>query len=287
MMKQKENPEITKLKDHCLANGFSEKTMVNYVRPLIVFFAWINKNKKQVDRESIYEYHAVLRKKGFASATIKLHACAIRYYIRSVLNREDLVSSMPTIKQVSSLPVVLSKEEVKRMIGSALNKTHRMILTVLYSCGLRCEEMLSVRLMDIDFDRKNILIHGKGSRDRFVPIGPSVINLIKETTHDLKPKDFLCTSIRRGPLDRSGRLLSKRTIGKIVENCARKAGINKRVYPHLLRHSVATHLIESGVDIRYIQVLLGHSSILATSHYARIATMPNDTMECKTNYLFE
>jgi integrase/recombinase XerD len=286
-MKQIEHPEITKLKNHCLANGFSQKTLINYVRPLVLFFEWIDKTKKQIDRESIYEYHAVLKKKRYESATIKLHACAIRYYIRSVLNREDLVSSMPTIKQVSKLPIVLSKEEVKRLINSALNKTHKMILTVIYSCGLRCEEMLSIRIMDIDFDRKNILIHGKGNRDRFVPIGPQVISLIKETISDLKPKDFLCTSIRRGPLDRSGRLLSKRTIGKMVENCARKAGINKRVYPHLLRHSVATHLIESGVDIRYIQVLLGHSSILATSHYAHCATMPNDTMECKTNYLFE
>lgn len=102
-----------------------------------------------------------------------------------------------------------------------------------------------------------------------------------------KPKDHLCTTIRRGPLDKSGRLMSKRTIGKIVENCAKKAGITKRVYPHLLRHSVATHLIEEGVDIRYIQVLLGHSSILATSHYTQIATMPSNTMECKTNYLFD
>jgi len=141
--------------------------------------------------------------------------------------------------------------------------------------------------MDIDFDRKNILIHGKGARDRFVPVGPKVIDLIKKTISDLKLKDYLCTTIRRGPMDRSGRLMSKRTIGKIVENCARNAGITKRVYPHLLRHSIATHLIEDGVDIRYVQIFLGHSSILATSHYTQIATMPNNTMECKTSYLFD
>ena len=282
MMKQ-----IEKLRIHCSANNFSEKTSENYVRPVELFLNWLENKKREIDRESLFEYHAVLKKKGYETATIKLHACAIRYYLRSVLNRNDLVSSMPTVKQVSKLPVVLSKEEVKRMIGSALNKTHKMILTVLYSCGLRCEEMLSVRLMDIDFDRKNILIHGKGSRDRFVPIGPKVISLIKETIVGLGPKDHLCTSIRRGPLDQSGRLLSSRTIGKIVENSARRAGITKRVYPHLLRHSVATHLIEDGVDISYIQVLLGHSSILATSHYTQIATMPNNTMECKTNYLFD
>jgi integrase/recombinase XerD len=279
--------QIEKLKIHCSANNFSDRTTENYAHPVDLFLTWLEKTKKEITRESIYEYQAVLKRKKFETATIKLHACAIRYYLRSVLNREDLVSSMPTIKQVSKLPVVLSKEEVKKMIGSALNQTHRMILTVLYSCGLRCEEMLSVRLMDIDFDRKNILIHGKGARDRFVPIGPKVISLIKETIIGLGPKDYLCTSIRRGPLDKSGRQLSKRTIGKIVETCARKAGITKRVYPHLLRHSVATHLIEDGVDIRYIQVLLGHSSILATAHYTQIATMPNNTMECKTNYLFD
>ena len=279
--------QIETLKIHCSANNFSDRTTENYIYSVECFLKWLEKSKKEIDRESIYEYHSVLKKKKFETATIKLHACAIRYFLRSVLNREDLVSSMPTVKQVSKLPVVLSKEEVKRMIGSALNQTHKMILTILYSCGLRCEEMLSIQIRDIDFDRKNILIHGKGARDRFVPIGPKVISLIKETISDLKPKDYLCTSIRRGALDRSGRLLSKRTIGKIVENCAQRAGITKRVYPHLLRHSVATHLIEDGVDIRYIQVLLGHSSILATSHYTQIATMPNNVMECKTNYLFD
>jgi integrase/recombinase XerD len=279
--------QIEKLKTHCLANNFTDRTTENYIKPVELFLKWLEISKKEIDRESIYEYHAVLKKKKYETATIKLHACAIRYFLRSVLNREDLVSSMPTVKQISKLPVILSKDEVKRLIGSALNQTHKMILTVLYSCGLRCDEMLSIRLMDIDFDRKNILIHGKGARDRFVPIGPKVIMLIKETINGLGPKDYLCTSVRRGPLDRSGRQLSKRTIGKIVENCARKAGITKRVYPHLLRHSVATHLIEDGVDIRYIQVLLGHSSILATSHYTQIATMPNNTMECKTNYLFD
>jgi site-specific recombinase XerD len=81
--------------------------------------------------------------------------------------------------------------------------------------------------------------------------------------------------------------MSERTIGKIIEQCSRRAGINKRTYPHLLRHSLATHLIEDGVDIRYIQVLLGHTSILATSHYTHIAKMPNNIMECKINYLFE
>lgn len=279
--------QIEKLKIHCEANNFSDRTTQNYVRPVELFLKWLDVSNKKLDRDSIYEYHSILKKKKLESSTIKLHACAIRYYLRSVANREDLVPSMPTIKQVSKLPIILSKEEVKRMINSSLNDTHKMILTVLYSCGLRCEELLSIKISDIDFDRKNILIHGKGSKDRFVPIGPKVINLIKENISHLEPKDFLCTTITRGPLDHSGRLMSKRTIGKIVENCSKRAGINKRVYPHLLRHSVATHLIEDGVDIRYVQVLLGHSSILATSHYTQIATMPNNTMECKTNYLFD
>lgn len=279
--------QLILLKEHCQANNFSNRTTENYLRPVELFLVWIEKNKKIIDRESIYEYHSVLKKKKYETATIKLHACAIRYYLKSVLNKPELVASMPTIKQVSKLPVVLSKEEVKRMIGSALNLTHKMILTVLYSCGLRCEELLTIRIGDIDFDRKNILIHGKGAKDRFVPIGPKVIELIKKTISGLFARDYLCTTIRRGPLDHSGRLMSSRTIGKIVENCAKKAGIIKRVYPHLLRHSIATHLIEDGVDIRYIQVFLGHSSILATSQYTQIATMPNNTMECKTNYLFD
>lgn len=277
---------IEKLETVCDSKNMSEKTRLNYVYPVKCFLKY--HGTKEITAGSIVKYHAHLKRgMGFATATMKLHACAIRFFLRKVLNREDLVSSMPSIKQTYSLPLVLSKNEVKRLIGSALNSNHKMILLVLYGCGLRLSELLSIKIHEIDFDRKEILVHGKGRRDRFVPISDNMSAIIKENIKDLKHTDYLCTTIRRGALDKNKRRMCGRSISCIINQCANRAGITKRTYPHLLRHSLATHLLEDGVDIRYIQVLLGHTSILATSHYTHIAKMPSSLVSMNINYLFE
>ena len=276
MMKQLEKLKIT-----CQAKNFSDRTTGNYLRPCRLFFEWLNKEKKEINRDAIYEYHAKLKTYGYDTSTIKLHACAIRFYLRTVLNREDLVSSMPTIKQISKIPIVLAKEEVKLLINMAGNPIHETILLVLYTCGLRLSELLNIRMSDIDYYRKNILIHGKGRKERFVPILDDVISKIKTHFSKLKPFDFLCTTIN------GERKMSSRTIGMIVEKCAKKAGINKRVYPHLLRHSFATHCIESGIDIRYVQLVLGHTSILATAQYSHVASIPELKNIDNLSYLFK
>jgi len=275
MMKQ-----LEKLKTMCLAKNMSDRTLENYLHCVGRFLDWISNNKKNIDRDSINEYHAKIKTGGFETATMKLHACAIRFYLLHVLNRLDLVASMPSIKQVSKLPVILSKEEVKLLINKAKNPIHETILLVLYSCGLRLDEILNVRMMDIDFFRKNILVHGKGRKDRFVPVIDEVLSKIKAYFGHLKPKDYFCST------QDGTRRLSSRTIGKIVGNCAGWAGINKRVYPHLLRHSYATHCLEDGIDIRYIQLLLGHSSILATAQYTHVASMPEIKNRTNLAYLF-
>ena len=157
---------------------------------------------------------------------------------------------------------------------------HRTYLLVLYSCGLRLSEILSIKMNEIDFYRKNILIHGKGRKDRFVPILPEVILMIQENFKDWAPKDYLCRGMY------VNKRLSGRTIGKIIEVSAKKAGINKRVYPHLLRHSFATHCIEDGIDIRYVQLMLGHTSILATAQYTHVANMPEIKNKHNLGFLF-
>jgi integrase/recombinase XerD len=273
MMKQ-----IERLKIELNARRMSEKTINNYMRPCVLFLEWHKSNK--ITEKSISEYNSKLRSNGLATATMKLHACSIRFFIRNVLKKERLAKSIPPIRQQSKLPVVLSKEEVKRLLDSTENKIHKTILTVLYTCGLRLMEIINIKMGDIDFSRKNIIIHGKGSRDRFVPIGDKTAELIKENMSHLSYDKYFCST------QDGSRQLSDRTIGKLVENGARKAKINKRVYPHLLRHSRATHLLEDGVDIRYIQLLLGHTSILATAQYTHVAAMPNEKLEKNTDYLF-
>jgi site-specific recombinase XerD len=275
MMKQTENLRIA-----LQAMNMSDRSSENYYSACDMFFNWLEKNKLEINRDTLFKYHAKLKNSNYSTASMKMHACAIRYYLKNVLNRNDLIAEMPSIRQVSKLPVILSKEEVKELISKAGNKIHETFLLVLYTCGLRLKEFENIRMMDIDFYRKNILIHGKGRKDRFVPVIDEVLAKIKENFSDLKPKDYLYTS-----MDRTHRL-SSRTIGNIINQCAAKAGINKRVYPHLLRHSYATHCLEDGIDIRYIQLLLGHSSILATSQYTHVASMPEIKNRTNLSYLF-
>ncbi len=272
--------QLKKLQIACDSKNMSNKTSQNYTLPIKHFIEW--HGEREITPESVIEYHAHIKRSGYSTATMKLHACAIRFYFRNVLNREDLVLRMPSIRQISKLPVILSKEEVKMLIAAAKNPKHQLYLLVLYTCGLRLSEMLNIKMKDIDYYRKNILIHGKGRKDRFVPLMSNVAEKIKAHCNDLRPDDYFCSAMK----DKTRRL-SARTIGAIVSNCARWAKINKRIYPHLLRHSYATHCIEDGIDIRYVQLVLGHSSILATAQYTHVASMPEIKNENNLGYLFK
>jgi site-specific recombinase XerD len=272
--------QIDKLKIELDARKMSSKTINNYVLPVTKFLAWHEKNNRKINEESISEYNAGLRRTLFSTATMKLHACAIRFFIRTVLKKERLANSMPPIRQESKLPIILSKNEVKRLLDNIKNDKHRAIITILYVCGLRLSELLSIRIGDVDFDRKTILVHGKGKRDRFIPIDNNLVLLIKSIIGNLSYDKALC-SVQDG-----SRRLSHRSIAQIINNGTRNAKINKRVHPHLLRHSRATHLLEDGIDIRYIQLLLGHTSIISTASYTHVASMPNAKIDGNTSFLY-
>lgn len=273
MMKQ-----IEMLKTELDARRMSKKTIINYIHPCTLFMEW--HNGKNITENSVAEYSAKLRNSGLATATMKLHSCSIRFFIRNVLKKERLASKIPPIRQESKLPIVLSKKEIKGIIDSTKNPIHKTILIVLYTCGLRLSELINIKMGEVDFDRKNIIVHGKGSSDRFIPISDSLIYEIKSSLSHLKHSNYLCST------QKGKRQLSVRSIQKLIENGAIKAGITKRVYPHLFRHSRATHLLEDGVDIRYIQLLLGHTSILSTAQYTHVAQMPNERVEKNTDFLY-
>ncbi len=270
--------QIKRLKIELNARNMSEKTILNYTRPCTLFLEW--HKGKPITEESVSEYSSNLRTSGYSTATMKLHACSIRFFIRNILKKEKLARSIPPIRQQSKLPVVLSKDEVKRILEKTPNAIHKTILFLLYTSAARLTEFTNIKIGEIDFDRKNIIIHGKGRKDRFVPIDNRIIDMIKSNMGHLNYNDYFCST------QNGSRQLSVRTIGKLIENGARRAKVNKRVYPHLFRHSRATHLLEDGVDIRYIQLLLGHTSILATAQYTHIAAMPNKKVDKNTDFLF-
>ena len=249
---------LKKLEENLLLKNYSKETIKGYLLHLKKYLEFVK--NKGVNKESAKDFVLLqLKKKEPASAGHMVFA--LKYFFSNILN-ENL--NIPNPKRNKTIPVILTKEEIKSMINKTSNIKHRLILKMLYGCGLRVSEAVNIKKEDLNFDEK--LVHvklGKGKKDRFVKIPESA----KE---ELEAYCILSNDKILFPSNRGGKL-TKKTIGKIVENAGKKAGIKKRVYPHLLRHSFATHLLESGTDLRIIQKLLGHSDIKTTQIYTQIS----------------
>jgi site-specific recombinase XerD len=169
-------------------------------------------------------------------------------------------------KRGTSLPKVLSKEEVKALIANAQNIKHKCIISLLYGAGLRRGELLNLKLTDIDSKRMVIVVrNGKGKKDRLTVLSPKLLEDLRIYFKQWQPHTFLFEGAKGG-------VYGSTTVNKVVKVAAKNAGIEKSVSSHMLRHSFATHLLEDGVDLRYIQSLLGHSSTKTTEIYTQVAT---------------
>jgi len=195
-------------------------------------------------------------------STMRVTYFSIKFFHENVLH-ERFDEAIPLVKKEKRLPVVLSRDEVQRMIDGTVNLRHRLLVATLYYSGMRLSEAVDLRWEDVDISRGVIHVkRGKGAKDRVVFLHPKVCELF----------GLLPTS-GTGPVFETNRggTYSRRAVQLIVADAARRSGINKRVSPHVLRHSFATHLLEGGADIRHIQGLLGHSSVRTTMGYAHVA----------------
>ena len=187
---------------------------------------------------------------------------ALKFFYENVLN-ERFDEKLPLAKSKQKLPVVLSRSEIQRLFEVTTNIKHKVVLALLYYAGLRLSEVRNLRWQDIDFEREVIhLKTAKGEKERVIFLHKNLEKLLD--MYGIRRSGLILTSER-------GRKYNERTIQQIVKNAARKAGIRKKVTPHTLRHSFATHLLEAGADIRYIQQLLGHKSLRTTQIYTHIA----------------
>jgi site-specific recombinase XerD len=242
----------------CQLKGYSPQTIKNYLNHLHRFSA---------SGRSPRDYLLQLIEKGSSDETVRSSCFALRFYLNALKKDhseiQEILDDLPVVKREKKLPVILSREEVDRLALATKNLNHRLIIQVGYSAGLRVSEIISLHWEDIDFDRNLIhLKRAKGKKDRIVMLSPKVKASLLELT-----------SIRHGPVfltNRNGKY-SQRTIQKIIENAASKAGIRKKITPHTLRHSFATHLLEHGTDLRYIRDLLGHSDISTTLIYTKVS----------------
>ena len=189
---------------------------------------------------------------------------AVKILQKDVLGKEWESIRIKRPRRVKKLPVVLSKEEVKSMIETTRNLKHRAILAVIYSAGLRISELISLRPSDIDSDRKQIRVIGKGNKYRYTLLSENTLDMLRMYWRAYRPERYLF----EGKIN--GQPISLSTIRIVFKNAVKKTGINKQATVHSLRHSFATHLLESGVNLKIIQSLLGHSSLRTTSIYLHV-----------------
>jgi len=247
--------------------GLAESTRQSYLEKMRCFVRHFMRPPDELTVEDVKQYQLFLTKERRVSwSTFNVHVCAIRFFYRHVLPVTWEVEHIPYQKTGRRLPVVLSSEEVVALLDAATNLKHRAILMALYSGGLRASEAMHLRLEDIDSKRMMIRVaQGKGRKDRYVMLSEKLLATLRQYWSECRPDPWLF------PGQDPSRPLTRESIAKLFARARHKAGIGKHVYPHTLRHSFATHLLERGVNIRVIQRLLGHRSLRSTEIYTHVA----------------
>jgi len=250
--------------------NYSPSTIRPYLYAVEDFAHYFHKSPDKLGQEHLRQYHLhLLNDCKLTVETIAGRISAIRFFFVKVLHRPYRQMDLIYPKRPERLPVILSEEEVARLIESACSSYHRVILMTLYATGLRREELSRLKLTDVDSQRMVIHVRqGKGNKDRDVTLSPRLLEVLRAYWRWRKPKIYLFPSLLR---TRPEQPISSKTVWYAVREAARRAGIQKKVYPHLLRHSWATHLLERGTDLKTIQVLLGHVDLEATTIYLHLS----------------
>jgi len=246
----------------------SEGTQKAYIRQIAAFARHFGRSPAELGPEHVraWQVHLV-EVRGVCWSTLNVSVCALRFLYRTTLRKDWVIDHIPFAKPEKKLPIVLSPQEVKCLLDAVSNPKHHAALSVAYSGGLRVSEVAGLRVENID--SKRMVIHvqaGKGKKDRFVPLSPKLLAELRAYWRIARPQPFLF------PGADPSRPIARESIWRACRRAASKAALGKRVTPHTLRHCFATHLLESGVDIRTIQMLLGHGALRTTCRYTHIST---------------
>jgi site-specific recombinase XerD len=275
-VKQSRSKKVNRNKNTKLPKGYMErleqerygentiKIYTHYFKDFVAEFS--NRELSQITKDEINAYILRLIQEGDISPSQQnQRISSIKFYYEKVLGRKSEYYDIGRPRKERKLPDVLSKEEIAAMIKSTENKKHKCLIAVIYSCGLRRSEALNLKIEEIDIKRMQVKIRGaKGKKDRYVPLAQKTLVYLNEYYQNDEPKIFVFEV-------KPGKKYSATSVYNVIKKTAQNAGVQKRVYPHILRHSFATHNLEQGMDLRFIQELLGHESSKTTEIYTHVS----------------
>src|ERR1700734_2030374 len=267
------SPLRQRLIDDMNMRRFSRETQRNYIRDVGRFASFLRRSPDTATADDVRRFQIEQRDDGVPTPTMNSIVSALRFFFTYTVDRPDLARKLVRAVHPRNLPVVLSRDEVARLLNATTCLKHQAALSVAYGAGLRVAEVAALKVADIDSERMLIRIErGKGGRYRNAMLPADLLILLREWWKEGRRQGAMLPGGWLFPGQNPVRPITTRQLSRVVEDAARSAGITKRVSPHTLRHSFATHLLEDGVDICVIQVLLGHAKLENTAFYTKVAT---------------
>lgn len=269
MPDQSANSLRQRMTEDMTIRGFSAATQRDYLRSVKSLTAFIGRSPDTATPDEIRKFQFHLREEGASPSKMNATVSGLRFFFRITLKRPEIERWTQFVREPRKLPLILSPEEVAHLIDCAPGPglKYKAALSVAYGAGLRASEVASLQVGDIDSARMLIRVdQGKGKKDRYVMLSPNLLDLLRDWWRQARPKAWLFPG--RDALDH----ITARQLNRAFHAAADMAGIDKKVSLHTLRHSFATHLLEQNIDVRVIQVLLGHAKLDTTALYTRVAT---------------
>lgn len=271
-------------------HGFSPKTQSCYVGAVRGLAKYYGKSPDLVTEEELRRYflHLTLERK-VARATATIALCGIKFFFQNTLQRSWTCFKLLRPPKSKTLPVVLSREEVQKVLACVRRPVYRVCLTTIYACGLRLNEGRSLRIQDVDSARLLLHIHGKGSKDRYVPLPRKTLLELRQLWREHRSPTWLFPAVTRRGLKRRVEQdhgpVTRTALQRAFRCALQQSGVNKAAHVHTLRHSYATHLLEAGVNLRIIQHILGHSTPTTTAVYTHLTAQVRASVDTPINDL--
>ncbi len=252
--------------DDMRLRNLSPKTIEVYVHAVAKFARHFQQSPADLGPTHVRQYQLHLIEQRVSWSQFNQAVCALRFLYNVTLKRPHIIEHLPFAKRPRILPDVLTRDDVARLLAAALPGRDRALLETAYACGLRLRELLGLRVADVDSARMVLHVRqGKGKKDRLVPLPPHLLDVLRGYWREQRPTTWLFAG------KKPGAALTDGAVQRICRRTACRAGLTKRIHPHTLRHSFATHLLEAGVDLLSVQAVLGHSHFNTTANYLHIS----------------